>query len=188
MAFNPFVTFQKNRRFWMAAILMICMISFVFCTGLKGDMAERIQWLLGRGGPTAFTMDGRTYSNQQVNQLRDQRTLANRLMMTCADMAFKKLSKHIYDLEKGGEGVKQEELKVRQQRLVQMVQSRQQIGYRKSRPQYFDIGIKKYDDIVEFAVWQIMADKMGIQLEENHVTALFYNEIFHVLDLNEIEK
>ena len=100
MAFNPFVTFQKNRRFWMAAILMICMVSFVFCTGLKGDMAERFYWLIGYKGATAFTLDGRSYTTQQVHQLRDQRNLANKLMMNCSDMAFKKLSKLIYDIEK----------------------------------------------------------------------------------------
>lgn len=187
MAFNPFVTFQKNRRFWMAAILMICMVSFVFCTGLKGDMAERFYWLIGYKGATAFTLDGRSYTTQQVHQLRDQRNLANKLMMNCSDMAFKKLSKLIYDIEKGDAGAKADEQKARREQLIRLVQFRTQIGYRKSRPRFFDIGVK-FDDLVEFATWQSLADKMGVHLEESHVTALFYGEIFGVLDNVEIER
>ena len=36
MAFHPLRTFQKNRRFWMAAILLMCMATFVLCTGIQG--------------------------------------------------------------------------------------------------------------------------------------------------------
>src|SRR5438045_3722901 len=41
MAFNPFASFQKNRKYWMAAVLLMCMITFVLCTGVGGDLIER---------------------------------------------------------------------------------------------------------------------------------------------------
>src|ERR1051325_6623370 len=157
MAFNPFVTFQKNRRFWMAAILMVCMVTFVLCTGIKGDMADRILTVFGRGGATVFSIDGHNFTTTQVYQLRDQRNLANKLMMNVADMAFKKLNKLIFDLEHPPEGMKAEEVKVRQQQVAQLKEIRKQIGYRKARPRYFDLGVK-FDDLAEFAMWQSMAD------------------------------
>ena len=65
MAFHASHTFQKNRRFWMAAVLMICMVSFVFCTGMKGDMAERMGRLFGRSGPAIATVGGQNVSSRE---------------------------------------------------------------------------------------------------------------------------
>ena len=189
MAFNPFVTFQKNRRFWMAAILMICMVSFVFCTGLKGDMAERIQWMFGGRGASAFTLDGRTYTVPQLHELRKQRNLANKLMMNSTEMAFRKLSKEMFDMSKQPDGGKPDEAKARRDRLLQIQHILKNLGHRKSRPRYFDIGIK-FDDLVEFTAWQAVADKLGIQLDDNHVDMLYYNEFFvefRTLNLQELD-
>ena len=81
MAFNPFITFQKNKRFWMAAILMVCMVTFVFCTGMKGDMQDRfIQLFSGRSGPTVFSLDGRSIGAKDLTDLKMQRNLANDFM------------------------------------------------------------------------------------------------------------
>src|SRR4051794_26261484 len=88
MAFNPLHTFQKNRRFWMAAILMICMVSFVFCTGMRGDMSDKIgNMFRGTSGPTVVTIDGRGVSDKDMDDLRMQRNLANSFMRICADLA-----------------------------------------------------------------------------------------------------
>ena len=185
MAFNPFITFQKNRRFWMAAILMICMISFVFCTGLKGDMAERFQWMLGSRGDPAFRLDGRTYTTPQVRELQMQRKFANKLMMNCADMAFKKLQTEFFELGKKKDGGNAKENEAREQRLGQIIAIRESIGSRKSRKQYFEIGTK-FDDLVEFVLWQNIADKLGIHLEEEHVEHLYLMEFFYQLDRQEL--
>ena len=37
MAFNPFTAFQKNKKFWMAAVLLITMVTFIFCAGNAAD-------------------------------------------------------------------------------------------------------------------------------------------------------
>lgn len=187
MAFNPFVTFQRNRRFWMAAILMICMISFVFCTGLKGDMGERLGWMFsGSRGDTVFKLDGRSYGAQQVRELRLQRKLANKLMLNCSDAAFKKVQKEFFELGKKKEGpANAKDAEAREQKLLQLEGVRQVIGQRKSRKEYFEIGTK-FDDLVEFAMWQNIADKLGIRLEEEHVDLLYIWEFFYMLDRNEL--
>ena len=82
MAFNPLSTFHKNKRFWMAAILGVCMMSFVFCAGFKGDMATKLEALVsGRGsGPAIVTIDNRGVSDRDLSDLKTQRNLANAFM------------------------------------------------------------------------------------------------------------
>ena len=43
MAFNPLGAFQKNKKFWMAGILIVCMISFVFCSGGRDLKPRRFE-------------------------------------------------------------------------------------------------------------------------------------------------
>src|SRR5262245_56316071 len=93
MAFNPFSTFQKNRRFWMAAILMVCMVVFIFCTGMKNDMQERIMAMVRPKSPPIVRVGGYSLSREDLYELKSQRTLANEIMTRCADIAFKKLTK-----------------------------------------------------------------------------------------------
>jgi hypothetical protein len=187
MAFNPLHTFQRNRRFWMAAILMICMISFVFCTGMKGDMAERIQWLLGVGGrgSSAFTLNGRSYSTKELHDLRMQRNLANKLLQSCSEMAFKKISKELYEADKKKDAKADKDAEARARRLVQLQAMRDSIAYRKAKPRYFEGGVK-FDDLVEFATWQQLADRLSIQLDEEHVKFLYYGEFFFQLHEQEV--
>src|SRR5215475_15401489 len=100
MAFNPLHTFHKNRRFWMFAILFVCMISFVFCTGLKGDMADRFGWMLGGRGSRIGTVGGRSVTTQQLYELRAQRNAANDFMLTLNQLALKRVNKAFYELGK----------------------------------------------------------------------------------------
>src|SRR3954447_10463118 len=100
MAFNPFHSFQKNRRFWMATILMICMVSFVFCTGMKGDMGERLMAMLKSKGPPVAKIGGYNISREDLYDLRSQRDLANDIMVRCADITFKKLNKLWFEEER----------------------------------------------------------------------------------------
>ncbi|MCS7046319.1 MAG: hypothetical protein NZO58_08185, partial [Gemmataceae bacterium] len=59
MAFNPFTNFRKYQKFWMAAILLVCMVTFILCTGTgTGDLSDRIlRWVGGRG-QVYTTIDG----------------------------------------------------------------------------------------------------------------------------------
>ncbi len=175
MALNPFSTFQRNRRFWMAAILMICMVTFVFCTG-RGDMGDRIQGWLGRGGASAFTIDGKSYDSVKLHNLREQRNLADKLMKNTAEMAFQEVSKRLHDMGNTPQDkIKAEDIEQRQRTLTQFSLIQMQLSLRKSRPRYFDGGVK-FDDLVEFATWLAMADRLGIYLDDNHLDILFHTE------------
>src|SRR5207253_4824280 len=82
MPFNPFSSFRKYQKFWMAAILLVCMVTFVLCTGSRGgDFQDWIERLFGRGGGTALgKLDGRAVKYNDLLDLKGQRELANRFM------------------------------------------------------------------------------------------------------------
>ncbi len=176
MAFNPLHSFQKNKRFWMAAILMICMVSFVFCTGMRGDMSERIPHLFRWStGPAVATIDGRNISKRDLDELRTQRKLANTYMKHCNDLAFKNVTRRFYEFSKNVDNDK--EFEKRREGLFHLEKMRATFAQRKTRDSYFDIGFK-FDDLLEFKLWQAEADRLGIRFEEEHVDILFSLEFF----------
>jgi hypothetical protein len=180
MAFN---TFHKNRRFWMAAVLMICMISFVFCTG-SGDMAEKItRWTGNRGGPTIASIDGRSISRRDLDELRTQRNLANTFMKHCADISYKNVSERFFELKKPG--TEKDDPEKRAQSLTQLQAIRSTLGIRKSKSRYFDIGVK-FDDLLEFKLWQAEADRLGIRIDDEHLNYLFGAEFFGAIKGQEL--
>lgn len=178
MAFNLMGTFQKNKRFWMATILMICMVSFVFCTGMKGDMSERLPSLFGLGnrGPAVVTIDGRSITAKDLHDLRAQRNLADAMMRICADIASKRVTKELFEMGKKVDP--NQDVEKLQQIKVQLEAIRETLDLRKSRPRYFDIGVAKFDDLVEFKLWQAEADRLGIYIDDIHLKILFENEFF----------
>ena len=51
MAFNPFHGFRKHQKVVFAMLTILCMLTFVLCSGMGGDLGERIMYLFGgRGG------------------------------------------------------------------------------------------------------------------------------------------
>jgi len=172
MAFNPLNTFHKNKRFWMAAILMVCMVTFVFCTG-RGDLGERLQNLLGKRGAAMLKINGTNYSLEDMYKLRDQRKLANAYMTRSAEFAFRKLTTAIMEISKKTD---EKDQKNRQETLTRLQALRMSLAERKSRPNYFDGGVK-VDDLVEFKLWQIEADRLGIRLDDNLITYLYRDEM-----------
>lgn len=174
MPFHPTHTFQKNRRFWMAAILMICMVSFVFCTGMKGDMAERLTYIFGHKGTPIATVNGHNITSQQLQDLKMQRSVANEYMRNCVELGFKKVSKLFFEEKRKEDG---KDAKARQQFLVELFRIRSTLYERKTKPRYFDLGVK-FDDLLEFKLWQGVADKMGIYLDEEHVNSLWRMELY----------
>jgi hypothetical protein len=158
----------------MAAILMICMVSFVFCTGMRGDMSERIPRLWGSTGPAVIEIDGRSISLRDLQNLRTQRNLANTFMKHCADMAFKNVSKRWFEENKNVEAKDEE---ARRHRLGLLYSMRSTLSLRKAKPRYFDGGVK-FDDLVEFKLWQAEADRLGIYIQDRHLEMLFASEFF----------
>jgi len=179
MAFSPFSTFQKNKRFWMAVILGICMVAFI----LGDQLLRRADRGGQRSGATALVIGGYNVSSSDLYDLKTQRKLANELMMRCADITFKRMSKILF--EEGKKQVAEKDNEKRRQELLQLNQMRMTIAYRKSKPTYFEIGTK-FDELAEFKLWQLEADRLGIRLDDYHVQILFAQEFFGWLEGDEL--
>jgi hypothetical protein len=174
MAFHASHTFQKNRRFWMAAVLMICMVSFVFCTGMKGDMAERFGHLFGSRGSPVAVVGGYNVTSRDLYNLKTQRNVANEFMRNCTEIAFKKISKVAYEEDRRKDD---KNVQARARARAQLLNIQSTLYERKSRSRYFDMGVK-FDDLLEFKLWQATADKLGIQLDTKNVIGLLHRELY----------
>jgi hypothetical protein len=177
MAFNPFTTFQKNQKFWMAAILMICMVTFVFCTGSRGDLWDAI----GRGfkgtGPAVVTVAGRNYSQYDLSQLRDQRNVVNDYMRAGADFAVRNITDKLQQLSQAADAKDAKKKKEQDDLKVQLGRIQLVLSERMRRPRYFEGGVK-LDDLVEFKLWEGLADKLNIRLLPEDVRFMIRAEFF----------
>src|SRR5690349_2624144 len=92
MAFNPFTSFRKYQKFWMASVLLLCMVTFVLCTGVGGDLSQRLLELFRpREGNPLARIDGRNVYSKDMNDLKEQRNMANEFMKRAMDMSIKNL-------------------------------------------------------------------------------------------------
>src|ERR1051325_1066214 len=172
MAFNPFITFQKNRRFLMAAILMVCMVTFVFCTGGLADKMWEKKFIRGSpavtryNDPTAWFFTTQTITEQDLRELKIQRNFASEFALNCCEMSFRKLSKAWFDVNTQiqAPNAKANEMKARKAVLIQLQLMIETIAYRKNKPRFYEGGVK-LDDLLEFKMWLAQADKMGIRLQ-----------------------
>jgi hypothetical protein len=171
MAFHPMRTFQKNRTFWMAAILLVCMVTFVLCTGMQGgDFAG---WIMDRfrgSGAQATEIDGRTVSVQDLEELRRRRDTANDYMTRATQMVIQQLKTYIESLGKEPDDAKRKQL------LFFYQNQQQQLVDRLSRPRYFRGGTK-LDDLIDFLVWRKQADRLNIRLTDDAVKDMVAHEM-----------
>src|SRR5262249_17878596 len=92
MAYNPFTSFRKHQKFWMACMALVAMVTFVLCTGVGGDLSTMILSWFGRGGGDAVaTIDGRKITHKDLDDLKQQRRLA-------ADFVRKALELHEHNV------------------------------------------------------------------------------------------
>lgn len=174
MAFNPFTAFQKNRRFWMAAVLLMCMITFVLCTGVGGDLSDRlIRAFTGREGTFLAKFDGGKIYSKELYDLRLQRNLANDFMKQACEVALKNLN------FKAKEG-KFANDKAREAFLVGMQHCSGLLEKRLRNQRYFGTGVKA-EDLLDFKIWLKEADRLGINLTDDVVRAMINSEMFEFL-------
>jgi hypothetical protein len=177
MAFNPFTTFQKNQKFWMALILMVCMITFVFCTGI-GDMQDRILSRFRSSGPTVVTVARQNLSAYDLSRLRDERKAVNEFMRLASQFTVDNVTGIIQKIREKPVPKDKKEDEKQQHALVEMESVRLVLMERLQRqPLYFEGGLK-LDDLVEFKLWQAQADKLGIRLIDEEVDYMTRMELF----------
>src|SRR5260370_40303242 len=92
MAFNPFTSFRKYQKFWMATILLLCMTTFVLCTGVGGDLSDRLLQMFGRGrGSSMAKIDGRSIGEEELHNLKEQRADADKVMKKACEFLLKRI-------------------------------------------------------------------------------------------------
>jgi hypothetical protein len=173
MAFHPLRTFQKNRKFWMASILLVCMVTFVLCTGFAGgDFGDWLLRLLGRNrGDEVTRINGHAVNTQDLHDLKTQRDLANDYMRKATRFVIAQLKMRI---EEAG---KEANDKLRKQRLAMFTELQAGLVDKFNRPRYFGGGTK-LDDLIDFMLWRNQADRLGIYLTDDAVRDLVANELY----------
>jgi hypothetical protein len=192
MAFNPFAGFAKYKRFWMATTLILVMITFVLCSGQRGDLADKILGWARFGGTPVVQIDGTTYYRHDFETFIRQRKVANDFMRTFTKYLIDALSDRIrtFGEPKDDAG---------KQGFMQLSQFRDILTKRLDRPKYFDDleadslspdRTKRVDRsgpadpsvkanaIIDFRVWLAEADRLRIQLLPEHLEHLIDLELF----------
>lgn len=169
MAFNPFSSFRKYQKFWMASILLLCMVTFVLCSGMD-DLNRWVDRLWGRReGNFLAKLDGTTYYQREMNQLRQQRNLANDFMKRACELSVKSIQQRVKTELK--------EEKDRKALLPILEEVTLRLEERLRRPRYFGTSAK-LDDLVDFQIWLKEADRLGIHLTDQIVQEMIFHEMF----------
>jgi hypothetical protein len=191
MAFNPFTSFQRNQKFWMASLTLVTMILFVFCSGMGsgGDISDRLLHYFSPRGQTVMTVANKNYTQQDLHDVRRQRDTANEFMRKAADVTVQKLTEMLKaDTDKlkaaGGKQGNEKELAELQRRVGQASLLRGELLARLQQPRYFELG-NKLDDILEFMTWQAQADRLNINLTHDYLSLLVRTEVFLNLLMSE---
>jgi hypothetical protein len=174
MAFNPFTSFRKYQKIWMPVILLLCMVTFVLCSGNKGDFSEWLMGLFGgREGPAIAKVGGRNLYRKELNALKEQRNAVNEFMKRAATAAVKKVNDLL-----DSEGVKKmPEGPERAQLLTKLTDVKSRLEIQAVKPRFFGAGVT-LDDLVDFKVWLHEADRLGVALVPEDVKRLLNQEVY----------
>jgi hypothetical protein len=175
MVFNPFTSFRKYQKFWMAAILLVSMVTFVLCTGVQGDFSD---WVLSKfrkkQGPIFAKLDGESIYQQDMDLIRRQRNVANEFMRRSIEIVMNRADSIIGSQEQKQLGQREEIMK---RRLIQIINL---LKVRHARPRYFDGGVK-FQEILDFIIWKKVADRLNIAINDATVADMIDKEVFAVV-------
>ena len=81
MALNPFRQLsQISTKIWMVTILLLCMVTFVLCTGTKGDFMDWVLNLTRPKGTVVGKIDGSSLYSSELHDIKTRRNIANEFM------------------------------------------------------------------------------------------------------------
>ncbi len=172
MALNPFTSFRKYQRYWMAVILLVTMVTFVLCTGTRGDLSDQLLALFGRReGSPLVTVDGRNIYLKELNDLKEQRNMANEFMKRGFELGIKTITAF--------ETSEKMTPEVRKTELPKLFAIKADLEKRFLKTRYFGSGVK-LDDLVDFELWLHEADRLAINLVPDDVRKLFSQDLLHM--------
>ena len=172
MAFNPLHTLRKHQKGLMAALVLICMVTFILSSGSQfgGDFFDWARYqVTGRSSiPQVATLHGQRVDIQDLQRLRHQREVADRYMRNALAMASSYIQEQISRLDeeakkKGPDANtarQQESLRATWMALLQRIPPNNQF--------YFG-GTPSAEDLLDFMLWRKQADRLGIQLNQADV-------------------
>ncbi|HYT89216.1 MAG TPA: hypothetical protein VEL76_10970 [Gemmataceae bacterium] len=173
MAFHPLRTFQKNRKFWMASILLMCMVTFVLCTGLGGgDFGEWIMGIIrGRSGIDVVELADRTYTSKELDDLKMNRDIANEFMRASIHVVLDQIDRQLEQVSKSNP-----EDKLREARFKHYMRMKVDLDQRIQRARYF-AGDSKLPSLINFILLRNQADRCGVTLTDDGVIKLVHNAL-----------
>jgi hypothetical protein len=183
MAFNPFSGFQKNKKFWMASLTLMTMVTFVLCTGMRGDVGEKILAMFRKRGSIIAEVASYRLSYEDLSRMRSDRNMVNEFMLKCCHVTVENLGKEMEELHKKPLPKDPKQAQEQQQIMVLLHSMQITLIERMRKPRFFEGGVK-FDDLVEFKLWQTQADRLGIRLEDDHLHYLFRNEFFSAKEMH----
>src|SRR5262245_47856831 len=159
MAFNPFASFRKYRKFWMALLTLMAMVTFVLCSGLgQGDLGDRIIHAFGgRSGQHMATAGGVKIYESELRQLKINRNMANDAFRKCDEEALKLIRAKMKEL--GNVKAEDENKDDRKKFLTQLGRMQFDLEQRLQRRWYFGSGVK-LEELVDFKLWLQQADRL----------------------------
>lgn len=171
MAFNPFAGFEKYKRVWMGGVMILVMVTFVLCSGTKGDMGDILLRIFRFGGTPVVSIDGSTLYRQDFDKLIKQRKVANDYMRAYARLTIDAINERVRALGDSKDDNAQ-------QLIRQLSTTRQLLDERtRSNKYFFETGTKA-DDIIDFQVWLAEADRLKINFSKDLLFAMIDTELY----------
>jgi hypothetical protein len=171
MAFNPFASFRKYQKYWMAGAVLVCMVTFVLCSGgIRGTgLDDLLMWITRRKGDEYARINNRRYNYEDLQELKNQRNLANDYMRELTKVSHDRLVNIVKQVNAKKMSQKLDDAD--QQRLAIYGRSLRDLADKYAEPRFF-IGGAKLDDLVDFVLWRDLADKYNVNLTDDMVRDL----------------
>ena len=181
MAYNPFAGFRKYQKFLMAMILLLCMITFVLCTGSQGDLSNLLLGIFSpRHGTVYAKLDGRSIYQQDLELVKRRRNMANDFMQRATKLVLTRVDQRIRDesdkASAGKEGM------IRKDAVIRLNAIKQEMQLRLARTRYFEGGIK-LKEVLDFMMWLDIAKRLDIDFARETLVKMLGVEMFAVVPL-----
>lgn len=174
MAFSPFANFRKYQKIWMAIILLVCMLTFVLCTGAQqGDLGDWLLRIFRPGGTVYASIDGGKVRAQEFTDLKVGRNIANEFMRKAAKYSTARMD----EVLKPENFKKVEDNPKEREALQRVMLLRERLEQRARQPRFFGESGVKIDDLIDFKIWLAEADRLKIELTDEKVAELTQLEL-----------
>ena len=126
MAFNPFRGFRKHQKVIFGGLTILCMVTFVMCSGLSAgeNLLSNLGIMIGARHRTDIvaTMYGKDVSTKDIQDLRNQRRMAEVYLRNVTELDRNQLFSEVMDASRKWE---QQQQQVLQQVFIGRFMARQ---------------------------------------------------------------